>query len=295
MTRSSTAWVEGAAEPGKGPDPKVSFARRTARAALRALYRELATYPKPGLVSFVDSGSHCDMDASTFLRSLASLRGYFGAIARLGATGPSFEAMRPLGLAAERRMLAATGGVNTHRGAIFSLGLLAAACAWLHEERAPLTTAHISALVRERWGRAILERSPALAASHGAEVLRRYGAGGAREEAARGFPHLFEVGLPALRGALAATGDLHAAAVQCFFSVLAELSDTNLLYRGGREGLAFARAAARDFLARGGVLAERWREEAERIHRTFVARRLSPGGAADLLAASLFVHGMACP
>ena len=92
-----------------------------ARHAVRSLYQELVLYPKPGLVSLVDTGSHTDMDASTFVRSLFSLRRYFLEIALAGSQGADFAVLRGLGIEAERRMLLATGGINTHRGAIFSL------------------------------------------------------------------------------------------------------------------------------------------------------------------------------
>ena len=102
-------------------------AHRIARLALRSLYRELALYPKPGLVSFRDNGAHQDMDATTFVRSLFSLRGYFVAIATAGMLAAKFNELQQLGIAAESRMLRATRGINTHRGAIFSQGILAAA------------------------------------------------------------------------------------------------------------------------------------------------------------------------
>ena len=94
---------------------------------MRSLYDELSLYPKPGLVSLVDNGSHCDMDAGTFMRSLFALRRYFFHIAAAGAANAPFSELKRLGIAAERRMLAATGGVNTHRGAIFCIGMLCAA------------------------------------------------------------------------------------------------------------------------------------------------------------------------
>ena len=96
------------------------------RAATLALYDELSLAPKPGLVTLVDSGSHDDMDAYTFMRSLFALRHYFGQIAEAGFDGADFAVLERLGIEAEARMLAATGGVNTHRGAIFMLGLLCA-------------------------------------------------------------------------------------------------------------------------------------------------------------------------
>ncbi|MFD1283242.1 triphosphoribosyl-dephospho-CoA synthase, partial [Methylobacterium goesingense] len=102
-------------------------AERIARLATRCLQRELATYPKPGLVSHVDSGSHADMDASTFRASAAALAPFFADLAAAGAAGAGMAHLRRIGLAAESAMRAATGGVNTHRGAIFGLGLLSAA------------------------------------------------------------------------------------------------------------------------------------------------------------------------
>jgi triphosphoribosyl-dephospho-CoA synthase len=102
-------------------------AHRIARLAVRSLYHELALYPKPGLVSLRDNGAHRDMDAATFVRSLFSLRGYFATIAAAGMRDAGLAELQQLGIAAESRMLQATRGINTHRGAIFTLGLLAAA------------------------------------------------------------------------------------------------------------------------------------------------------------------------
>ena len=113
-----------------------SHAAIIGRAAVRALYTELALSPKPGLVSPLDSGAHDDMDMTTFMRSLFALRGYFCAIAAAGAAGADFTDLQALGMRAERRMLEATRGINTHRGAIFSLGLLAGAAGWLQGRRA---------------------------------------------------------------------------------------------------------------------------------------------------------------
>ncbi|VCP01341.1 triphosphoribosyl-dephospho-CoA synthase [Burkholderia pseudomallei] len=128
----------------------------------------------------------------------------------------------------------------------------------------------------------------------GGGPARSYGAGGARAEAAGGFARVYAVGVPALRdGARRARGDAEAARVHACFALIAALDDdTNLLHRGGRDGLDFAQRTAREFLAAGGVGACDWRARAAAAHRAFVARRLSPGGAADLLAMSLFVAAL---
>jgi triphosphoribosyl-dephospho-CoA synthase len=264
-----------------------------ARHAVRSLYQELALYPKPGLVSLVDTGSHDDMDATTFVRSLFSLRRYFQDIALAGARGDGFDVLRGLGIDAERRMLAATGGINTHRGAIFSLGLLCAAAG-----RAGRGTGAqgwqpdaLRATLQAGWGEA-LSRYRGPAASHGAAASARYAAAGAREQAAAGFPAIFELALPVLRRTLAAGRGLRCARIDALFALMAELSDTNVYHRGGLEGARIVRDTSVRFLERGGTAAPDWEAQAMAAHRRFVAQRLSPGGAADQLAATCFVHAL---
>ncbi len=261
------------------------------RAALQALHQELSAYPKPGLVSPVDSGSHDDMNAGTFFRSLFALRGYFCDIALAGMCDAPFSTMQHLGIAAEEKMLRATHGINTHRGAIFNLGLLAAGSGFLLESGSSLEHDALSRLIRERWGEmlfSVAENMPKT--SHGSLVAVRYGVGGAREEAAAGFPHIFEVALPELERCISHGMDMQSAVIQCLFHLIAVLPDSNLLYRGGEQGLLFAQEAARGFLLAGGVHNSEWRRHAVIIHHQFVARKLSPGGSADLLAAALFVR-----
>ena len=277
---------------------RTDLAARVAAVATAALLAELETWPKPGLVSHVDAGSHADMDAGTFRTSIAALQPFFADLAAAGARGAAMPELRAIGLAAERAMMTATGGVNTHRGAIFGLGVLCAAAgaAWADlavdgwDGRS--LPSRLGAIVRQRWGDAIL-RGPIPLHSHGALALLRHGAGGARAQAAAGFPQVLAVGLPALRlGRTLAPGDAEAARVQVFFALLRSVEDTNLLHRGGAQGLAFARRQASRFLAAGGVGQAGWRNRAAAAHRDFVVRRLSPGGCADLLASTMFLDGL---
>jgi triphosphoribosyl-dephospho-CoA synthase len=261
------------------------------RLAVRSLHTELALSPKPGLVSPLDSGSHADMDASTFMRSIFSLRSYFGDITSAGASGTSFLQLKSLGIVAEARMLDATGGINTHRGAIFSLGLLAAGAAWLAHRGLSLSGPRIGQTVARLWGDDIVSATPhpGRSRSHGSVMARRYGAGGARLEAALGFPTLFRIGVPTLHATLKHTGNMRLALVQTLFSLMAALNDTNVLYRGGRPGLRMIKDRARTFLRAGGVYRPDWESHALDVHRQVVCLGLSPGGSADLLAASWFV------
>ncbi|MDH2347596.1 triphosphoribosyl-dephospho-CoA synthase MdcB [Bradyrhizobium sp. SSUT77] len=256
--------------------------------AADCLVKELETWPKPGLVSHVDNGSHDDMDAGTFRRSAAAIRPYLQRLADAGALGCGMGRLRIIGLEAERAMFAATSGINTHRGAIFGLGLLCAAAGakagGLVDPVLPLGD-----VVARLWGDSILD-GPVLLHSHGSVARRRFRAGGARIEAARGFPSVYGIGLPALRRAVPGLPEnMEAARVEACFALIASVEDTNLLHRGGLDGLRFAHVAARSFIDAGGVRAPGWRPRAQSVHESFVVRRLSPGGSADLLAMTLFV------
>jgi len=280
------AWPIAAAPTPQGD--AAALAVTVAREAVRSLYRELALYPKPGLVSLVDNGSHDDMDASTFVRSLFSLRRYFLDIAVAGAHGADFDVLRRLGIEAEQRMLTATGGINTHRGAIFSLGLL---CAAAGRAGAGTGARALRAALQDGWGEALASHR-GTGTSHGAAACARYAAAGAREQAAAGFPAVFELALPVLRRTLAAGRGMRCARIDALFALMAELSDTNVYHRGGADGARIVRDTAMRFMARGGSAAPDWLQEAEAAHRIFMRHRLSPGGAADLLAATCFVHAL---
>lgn len=272
------------------PPPQVP---RLAAAAVRALYLELALEPKPGLVSLRDNGSHRDMNAATFMRSLFSLRHYFAHAARAGAREAPLRELEALGRQAEARMLAATQGINTHRGAVFCLGLLCAAAGRQLALREPATAAALQARLRSSWGQALHERAARARAraprSHGEQAARRHALRSAGDEAALAFPTLFGTTWPALQGALQKGWPPRSARVQALFETIAALDDTNLVHRGGMPGLLFARRAAAAFLAAGGAGRPGWIDHARSVHQAFVARNLSPGGSADLLGAACWI------
>ncbi|WP_332875755.1 triphosphoribosyl-dephospho-CoA synthase MdcB [Massilia sp. S19_KUP03_FR1] len=253
-----------------------ALAADIARIAVGSLYAELVLYPKPGLVSLVDNGSHSDMQAATFMRSLFTLRHYFGHVFQAGRDDAPFARLRTLGIDAERRMMLATSGINTHRGAIFSLGLLCAAVGRASSQGLQMTPAALRAVLLICWGEAL--------AGHA------HGARGAREEGALGLPSVFDVGVPALQATLAAGRSMRHARVDALFALMAQIDDTNVVHRGGLAGARTVRAGARAFVDAGGTAQADWMERAVALHHNFIGARLSPGGAADLLAATCFVH-----
>ena len=245
-----------------------------ARLAVRALLYEVTTTPKPGLVDRRNSGSHKDMDVFTFMDSAAALYPYFEACARTGretAEQPApetFAALRPLGCEAEGEMLDATGGVNTHKGALYSFALLLSALGrCLAEGGDPFDTAA-----------AIAAALPPAENTHGSAV--RAQCGGVRQEAVSGFPTARH-----MRGILESAGPLSA-----LVWAMARLDDSTLVYRGGPQGLAYVRRRAAELLR---LPEETLPLALEALDDDLMARRLSPGGSADLLALALFLRAAA--
>ena len=247
--------------------------------AHHALERELMTTPKPGLVDKNNTGAHTDMDVPLFLKSAASLLPYLKNAVLLGLSDAGMDALKQAGLEAEKTMFAATNGVNTHKGAIYSMGLL------LYGMGKALSfggdaIAHASALARSdaeaRLSHALAERD-----TNGAAVYAKYGASGAVGEAADGF---FHARYCAKR--LRAHADAPEPGALALNDVLIVLRDTNLLHRGGEEGLAFVQAEAKRiaFLPGSERIAA-----LEALDAEMIERNLSPGGGADVLAQGFLI------
>jgi len=298
------ASARAALPPRAGSAERHAFAVEVARLAVRSLHAELCLYPKPGLVTPVDSGSHDDMDAGTFMRSMFSLRHYFRKICLAGWDDAPFARLKQLGMAAEKAMLKATHGVNTHRGAIFSLGLLCATAGRAHAQGISMTPAALRAAMLIRWGEELAahaaDAAPALRKTHGdaglsngLRVAARYAVSGAREEGALGLPSVFEIGIPALLASRARGATVTEERVDTLYTLMAHISDSNVYHRAGPQGAQIVRDHAERFLAHGGTANINWHAEALHSHHVFMQHRLSPGGAADLLAACCLVQALA--
>jgi len=288
-------------KPGLSRTAQHSFAGDVARLAVRSLHAELCLYPKPGLVSLVDRGSHDDMDAQTFMRSLFSLRHYFKKICLAGLNDAPFARLKQLGIEAEAAMLKATRGINTHRGAIFSLGLLCATAGRARAQGTPMTPTALRAAMLIRWGEELAMHAaavppsspPPAQLSNGLRIAAQYAVSGAREEGALGLPSVFEIGVPALLASRARGASMTHARIDALFTLMARISDSNVYHRAGPQGARTVRTHAQHFIDLGGTANADWRAQALASHHAFVQQRLSPGGAADLLAASCLVHAIA--
>ncbi|WP_421026496.1 triphosphoribosyl-dephospho-CoA synthase [Paraburkholderia sp. A1RO-5L] len=271
-----------------------------ARFARDALIEEARLTPKPALVDARGSGAHVDLDLATMLRSAHALEPTFEALARAARGATPGHALRTdlarIGRAGEAAMMRATGGSNAHRGAIWIVGLLVAGATISHTPQNDMDAfAPHAAQIAETAARiarfddllAPTVRQPTQ--SNGERVRQRYHVGGARREAQDGFPHVIRVGLPALHAARAQGRDEAAARVDALLAIMASLDDTCVLHRAGLAGREAAQAGAQRARDAGGIATRAGRAAFDALERALLALNASPGGAADLLAATLFI------
>ncbi len=271
-------------------------ARFAAELACRALLYEVAATPKPGLVDRANSGSHADMDFFTFQRSAAALWPYFETCARIGMETAhldpcaTFDRLRSPGRLAEGEMLRSTGGVNTHKGAIFSLGIVCAALGRLSRDlwSKPEWVLYESGLMCAGLvSKDYVNLTPETARTAGQKLYLQHGVTGVRGQAEAGFPAALKVGLPKLEEGLANGLDLNDAGCAALLAMMAATVDTNLIHRSSYErqqklALDTALLLAQDPLP--------GKEALERLDRQFIEENLSPGGTADLLAMVYLLH-----
>lgn len=253
--------------------------------AVKALVYELATTPKPGLVDKENSGAHADMDYPMFRASAMSLRNCFEQCALAGIEHekePLEWRLRKIGLAGERDMFKVTGGVNTHKGLVFSLGIICAALGTLGTYK-DLDANQLQMRCREI-ARRILEINNAPGNTHGNLVYAKTGIYGAKGEALSGFNTAFKVGLPALRDALGKGYSGNDAMIIALLNLMTTSEDSNVVYRGGLEGLEYIKNKAK------GILNDFSVEAVREFDTECIKRNLSPGGSADLLAVTAMLH-----
>lgn len=262
--------------------------------AVQSLLDEVHTTPKPGLVDRRNSGSHRDMDLSAFIASAQALGPYFGECFRLGREtaalepGETFRLLRRAGIHAEGEMYRATGGVNTHKGAIFTLGILCGSLGRLWKPHVPIVSMEELLENCAAMGKIALKDLEGLTipATSGEKLYLERGITGIRGEAAAGLPGVVGIGLPACRMALEAGYSPNDAAAVALIHLIARVEDSNLHHRGGAEGAAWAKTEAEKRLPLPDM------EQIAALDDAFIARNLSPGGCADLLAATLFLASL---
>ena len=245
--------------------------------AERALRMELDTTPKPGLVDRRDNGAHKDMDYALMSKSISALRPYLTRLALESAKDIDPAKIKEIGIEAEKAMLKATGGVNTHKGALFCIGLSVAAASNLASATGSVEAYSFKELV----SRAASE-IPSARGTHGAEAKRSFKAVGALENARAAYPELFTDWLPYYRSLEGDPFRCH----KTLLHIMTTLDDTNILHRSGAEGLAHAEAEAARLL-------EDFSESGlSSLNKDFIRENISPGGSADMLSLTIFINSI---
>lgn len=278
------------------PVDPVRYARQTqvgdfAHAAYRALLVEVNLTPKPGLVDRHNNGAHRDMNLGHFYRSARAIGIWLPRFIRQGrddAFRPAAEQLlrlRPLGLACENHMFQATGGVNTHKGSVFSLGLLCAAFGRCDQQQRHIDAKTLCAEVATMCDGLVareLQQHNALQTA-GQRLFAGHGLSGARGEAESGFERVINGALPLYRQRLNAGCDEQTALMDSLLWLMAHNDDTNVASRGGIEGLHWLQQRAAGLLAQGGAQGEQGIQRLRQFDADCIMRNLSPGGSADLL------------
>ena len=258
--------------------------------AVRALIEEAELTPKPALVDERGPGAHTDLSLMLMKRSAHSLAPSFELMALASFRQIPSQTLREnlgaIGHWAEQSMLLTTGGANTHRGAIWCLGLLVSAVAM-----GATSTAAVAYTARQLAG--LPDWSATKQQSNGSRVIQRYKVSGARGEAQAGFPHVITIGLPILHRSRQDGSSETQARLDALLAIMASLDDTCLLHRGGFAALNRAQTGAAAVFAAGGTATVQGWELLQRLDRDLLALNASPGGSADLLAATLFLDFIA--
>lgn len=249
-----------------------------AHLATRALQAELDTTPKPGLVDKRDNGAHRDMDHALMLRSIRALHPYFIRLAQLGCSSPQppHDDIVRIGIEAERAMFEATGGVNTYKGALFSMGLAviaAGGAALCHN-----TNAMSSSIA------ALASRFPVTKGTHGSEAKTKACLKGALDNARDGYRMLFEAWLPFYETCVESADPyaLH----KTLLRIMCDLDDTNIVYRTSLATMLQVKEESKQLLQLFSIMG------LETMNSKFMRCNISPGGSADMLSLVVFLYSV---
>ena len=276
-----------------------NYAVRLGNMAGLALLEEVYTAPKPGLVDPLSNGAHLDMNLLTFKRSADALLPYFCRFAETGiqmSEKPEgcFLKIRQIGIQAEKAMYEATGQVNTHKGALFTMGILCAAAGSCFKKYGQVSISRLIMQEQKMVKNILLNELDSIQIqnskdTHGQKNLCTYGSRGIRGEAADGYPSVINLALPVIRQGKKEGRNWNLVKIQALFTLMSQVEDGNILSRCRSEGLKEVQKLSQEFLLSGGAYSKGAIEKLTELDTYFIHKNYSSGGCADLLAASIFL------
>lgn len=281
---------------------KEDLANHIASLAQRAILYEVSTTPKPGLVDRDNSGSHNDMDFFTFMASSSVLyRGFFecaleGLCFDEADNTKLLEKIRHHGMQCEMKMFQATNGVNTHKGIIFSLGILSAVVGNLYKKHGfrnfttEVICSQVQKVAKDLTLRDFKDISNKKVLTHGERIYKNFGYKGIRGEVENGFITIQKSAVGVMRNwSINKQLSMNDIFLEIIINLMAQSQDTNVIIRGGIDSLKRVKFISREFLNLGAMNQFNARRKLEQINEEFVNENISPGGSADLLAVSIFL------
>ena len=262
--------------------------------AVKSLLDEVHTTPKPGLVDCRNNGSHNDMDIHLFIKSANALKPYFEECFSIGketsllSHEEAFTLLRNAGIKAEQTMYDITSGVNTHKGAIYSMGILCASIGRLWTPEIPVADVSDICLESSEFVKKAIKKDfeQIGSTSAGGRLYMEYGLTGIRGEVASGFNSVLKIGLTCYENLRIKNYSQNDAGAITLLHFIANVEDTNIYHRGGVNGAKYAKQVTRTILKE---YPEPTKKQIESLDDDFIKQNLSPGGCADLLAITYFL------
>lgn len=247
--------------------------------AVQSIKAELDTTPKPGLVDKADNGAHSDMDYNLMLKSIYSLHSYFTKLSCLAYNEDviNIDKIKTIGIEAEKQMLFTTNGVNTYKGALFSMGLVLYAASYLCQQRDKVQEQQLQKTIK-----LLSTKFSQPDDTHGKKVIEKHNIKGALNSAIDGYPLLFDEWLPFF---IKHKNEEHSL-IKLLLFIMTNLDDTNIYYRKGEEVVAHVKQQAQEILDDFSI------DRVEKLNKEFVKENISPGGAADMLSLTLFIDSI---
>jgi triphosphoribosyl-dephospho-CoA synthase len=284
------------------------FCQYISELTVRAMLYEVSATPKPGLVDRNNSGAHKDMDFYTFMASSAALSSTFYLCTKAGLDfdGNDYRLLlhhiRSIGIEGEKKMFVATKGINTHKGLVFSLGILAAAAGSIFTEMKSMVfdtdvlCRRVQEMTKGITEGELAQLSQKENLTYGEKLFLKYGVKGIRGEVESGFKTVRSCSLPVLWALMGepdkTQNDIY---VQVLLHLMAETEDSNVLGRHDLTILSYVKDKAKDALSLGGIFTIEGKKRIVKMDEDFIMKHISPGGAADLLAVTLMLYFLENP